>query len=165
MRIAIRLILLALLVVLGWWFWGVCFPSPARMVLKRMAALADTASFEAGASNFSRAAKAGSFIGFFAVDAQIIVDVPELGAHTLNGRDEIREAGNGGFATLRGLKVTFLDSTVKIGSDQQTADVSCTLRVMVGSDKDFGIEEMHFQFKKIDGAWLITKVETVKTLK
>jgi hypothetical protein len=26
------------------------------------------------------------------------------------------------------------------------------------------VQEMHFQLKKVEGDWLITKVETVKTL-
>ena len=30
--------------------------------------------------------------------------------------------------------------------------------------KDFGVQEMHFQLKKVDGNWLITRAETVKTL-
>ncbi len=32
------------------------------------------------------------------------------------------------------------------------------------NSKDFGVQEMHFQLKKVDGDWLITRVETVKTL-
>ena len=151
MKVAFRLILFAGLVALGWWFWGVCFPSPEKVVLKKMASLADTLTFGSDASNITRATKASSFIGYFSVDAQILVDVPELGSHTLNGRDEIRETGNGGFAGLPSLKVSFLDTTAKVGPDKQTADVSCTVRVVVGNNtKDFGVEEMHFRFKKID---------------
>jgi hypothetical protein len=165
MRIAVRLILLAAVVALGWWFWGVCFPSAEKVVLKKMTGLADTLTFSADANNITRAGKASSFISYFTVDAEIVVDVPELGSHTLSGRDEIRETGNGGFAAMPGLKVTFLDTTVKVGPDKQSADVSCTVRVVVGSSKDFGVEEMHFKFKKVEGDWRISRVETVKTLK
>lgn len=165
MKVVFRLALLAVLAGLGWWLWGVCFPSPQKVVLKRMAALAETVSFEAGSSSVSRALKAANLIDFFAVDAEISVDTPELGTHALSGRDEIREAGNGGFATLTSLKVSFLDTTVHVGPDQQTADADCTLRVFVGAEKDFGVQEMHFQWKKMDGAWQITRAETVRTLK
>ena len=55
-------------------------------------------------------------------------------------------------------------SRAKVGADKLSAEVSCTLRVTVGNEKDFGVQEMRFQFKKIDGEWLITRVETVKTL-
>ena len=165
MKLFFRLVWLVALVAAGFWLWTILFPSAEKAVAKKMASLADTASFNAGASSVSRATKAASFMGYFSVDAQIIVDVPGLGAHTLSGRDEIREAGNGAFASLPGLKVSFLDTTVRARADQLTAEVSCTLRVTVGADKDYGVQEMRFQFKKIDGAWLVTRVETVNTLK
>jgi len=165
MKLVSRLVLLAAVITLGWWLWGVCFPSVEKVVAKRMASLAKTVSFSADAGNVTRLAKASDFPGYFSVDAEISVDDPELGVHTLSGRDEIRDAGNGGFAVLPGLKVTFLDTTVTVGPDKQVADVSCTLRVVVGNDKDYGVQEMHFQLKKIDGDWLITRAETVKTLR
>lgn len=165
MRIVIRLVLLAALAALGWWLWTVCFPSAERVIYKKMASLADTVSFSADAGNLTRAAKASNFIGYFSVDAEIAVDTPELGAHTLSSRDDIREAGNGAFAALPGLKVSFLDTTVAVAADKQSAEVSCTVKVVVGGEKDYGVQEMHFQFKKIDGDWLITRAETVKTLR
>ena len=61
--------------------------------------------------------------------------------------------------------MSFLDVTVKIGPDQQTADVSCTLKASAGNDKDFGVQELRFKWKKIEGTWQITRAETVKTLR
>ena len=165
MKILLRGAALVLLLALGWWLRTIFFPSPEKVILKRMASLAETVSFNAGASSISRAAKALSFIGYFSADAQIVVDVPELGAHTMSGRDEIRETGNSAFAALPGLRVAFLDTNVRVGADQQTADVATTVSVRLGGDKDFNVEELHFQWKKIDGAWLVTRAETVKTLK
>jgi hypothetical protein len=165
MKIVIRLFLLAAMVALGWWLWTVFFPSPERVVLKRMQSLAQLLTFKADISNISRASRASEFIGYFSVDTEIVVDVPELGAHTFSGRDEVREAGNGGFMSAPGLSVSFLDTTVRIGPDRQTAEVSCTLKASVGNDKDFGVQELHFKWKKIEGTWQITRAETVKTLR
>ena len=36
-------------------------------------------------------------------------------------------------------------------------------RIAWGS-KDFGVQELRFRWKKIDGTWLITKLETIKSL-
>jgi hypothetical protein len=82
----------------------------------------------------------------------------------LSGRDEIREAAAGAFTSLTTLNVQFLDVTVRLAADKLTADVSCAAKVNAGDSKDFGVQEMHFQLKKVEGDWLITKVETVKTL-
>jgi ketosteroid isomerase-like protein len=164
MKIAFRLVLLAAVAVLGFWLWTVFFPSPEKVVLKKIASLAATATISANDSNLTRAGKASHLVGFFAADAQIIFDAPGQGTRTLSGRDEIREAALGGFASLTMLKVQFLDVSVRIGADKQTADVNCTAKVNAGDSKDFGVQEMHFQLKKIDGNWLITRAETVKTL-
>ncbi|HTB82410.1 MAG TPA: hypothetical protein VK742_02035 [Candidatus Sulfotelmatobacter sp.] len=165
MKIVIRLFLLAAVVALGWWLWTVFFPSPERVVLKRMQSLAELLTFKSDISNLGRESRASEFTGYFSVDTEIVVDVPELGAHTLSGRDEVREAGNGGFASAPSLSVSFLDATVKIGPDKQTADVSCTLKASAGNDKDYGVQELRFQWKKIEGTWQITRAETVKTLR
>jgi hypothetical protein len=165
MKIVIRLFLLAAVVTLGWWLWTVCFPSPEKVVLKRMQSLAGLLTFKSDISNIGRATRASEFIDYFSVDTEIVVDVPELGAHTLTGRDEVRETANGGFGSVPSLTLVFLDTTVKIGPDKQTADVSCTLKATVGNEKDFGVQELHFKWKKLEGTWQITRAETVKTLR
>ena len=165
MKIALRLGLLAAAVAVGFWLWTILFPSAEKVIHQRMTALAQTVTFDAQANNISRATKALNFIGYFSRDAEIYVDLPGLGTHTFTGRDEIRETANSGFATIPGLKTSFLDQTIRVGADQQTAEVACTVRVLLGGDKDSGFEEMHFQWVKTDGVWLIRRAETVKTLK
>lgn len=164
MKIIFRLALLAAAAAFGFWLWTVLFPSPEKIGPRKMDSLASTATFNADASSLARAAKAGNLTDFFSPDAQIILDAPGLADHTFSGRDEIRETALAGFATLNSLKVKFLDTTVQISADKQTAEVSCTIEVKAGDNKDYGAQEMHFQFQKIDGAWLITRAETVKTL-
>ena len=164
MKTIIRLILLAAALALGCWLWSGFFPGPEKAIRKKMSALAETATLDGQANAFARVAKALSFQSYFSSNAVIVVDVPELGAHTLNSRFEIVEQSNLAFAALPGMKVSFHDTTVRIGSDQQTAEVNCTVQVMVGREKDFGVQELRFRFEKINGDWLITRVETVKTL-
>lgn len=164
MKTAFRLVLLAAVAVLGFWLWTILFPSPEKVILRKMSSLAATATFGANDSNLTRAAKAGNLVGFFANDAQIIIDGSGQAARTLSGRDEIRETALGGFASLPALKVQFLDVTVLVGADRQTANVNCTVKVVAGDSKDFGVQEMHFQLKKVDGTWLISRAEAVKTL-
>lgn len=164
MKIATRLVLVVALAALGCWLWTVFFPNPEKVVLKRIASLAKTATVSAGDGAIARAAKVSSVIGYFATDAEIQFDTPETGAHTINGRDEIREIAAGGFANVHSLTVKFDDATARVTPDKQSADVSCTAKVTPGDSRDFGLQELRFTLKKIDGDWLITKVETVKTL-
>jgi len=92
------------------------------------------------------------------------VDVPGTGAGSLSGRDEIREAAAGGFTRLTALKVEFLDATARVAADKLGAEVDCTAKISAGNSKEFAVQEVRFQFRKIEGSWLITRAETVKTL-
>jgi hypothetical protein len=164
MKTAFRLVLLAAAAALGFWLWTVFFPSPQKVIVGRVASLAATATVSANDSNLARAAKAANLVGFFTLDAEIVLDAPELAHRTLSGREEIRETALAGLAGIRTLNVQFLDVTARLGADRQSADVSCTAKVNAGDSKDYGVQEMHFQFKKVDGDWRISRVETVKTL-
>ena len=164
MKTAVRIVLLAALAVLGFWLWTILFPGPEKVIRGKMASLAATATFNANDGNITRATKVSNLISYFALDAEITLDAPGLPVRSLSGRDEIRDTARAGLIGLSALKVEFLDVTVHLGADKQTADVSCTARVTVGDSKDFGVQEMRFQLKKVDGAWLISLAKTVKTL-
>jgi hypothetical protein len=164
MKTAFRIVLIAALGGLGFWLWTVLFPSPEKLVLKKVSSLAATATISADAGNFTRAGKVSSIIGFFSTDAQIVITVSGEGSVHLNGRDEIREAAAGGFTRLKSLDVKFLDATAKVSPDKQDAEVNCTAEIHVNGSKDFGVQELRFVFKKIDKDWLIIRVESVKTL-
>ncbi len=164
MKIAIRLVLLGAVAALGFWGWTVFFPSPEKVLLKKISSLAATASVAAGDGNITRATKVSNLIGYFSTDAEIRYDVPELGTHALSGLDEIRETAAGGYTQVSAIQVQFFDAVAHVGPDQRTAQVTCTAKVKVGNGTDFGIQELRIQFRKIDGDWRITRAETVKTL-
>ncbi len=164
MKIVARLVLLAALGGLFFWLWTVMFPSPEKVVLKKITALAADANLTAADGTMTPAAKATTEVGEFTTDAEIVFDVAGVGARTLSGRDEIRESAMGGFTSVPSLKVQFLDAAAHVGADRQTATVTCTARISAGDSKDFGIQELRFELKKIDGDWLISRAETVKTL-
>jgi len=128
MKTVFRLVLLAALAAGGFWLWTVLFPSPEKVILRKIA------------------------------------DATGYPARTLSGRDEIKEAALAGFTGLTQLKVQFLDATVRLGADRQTAEVSCTARVDADDSKDYGVQEIRFHLKKVDGDWLITLAATEKTL-
>lgn len=164
MKITFRIVLLAVAAGLGFWLWTILFPSPEKQVLKKISSLAETATLSADDGNITRAGKVSNLIGFFSADAQIVLDIPGMGHGTLNGRDEIREAAAGGFTRLKSLNVKFLDATPKVSADKQSAEVNCTAEVRMDSSKELGVQELLFYFKKLDGEWRITRVESVKTL-
>ena len=164
MKIAGRVILIVVLAGLGFWLYTILFPNPEKVVLKRISSLASTATVGSAEGAITRAAKVSSLIGYFSTDVEVHVEGPEVGKRTISGRDEIRELAAAVMANVSSLKVQFDDATAHVTQDKQSADVSCTARISAKDSKDFGIQELRFQLKKIDGDWLITKIESVKTL-
>jgi hypothetical protein len=164
MKIIFRLVLIAAVAALGFWFWTIFFPSPEKVILKRISSLAATATFSANDGSLTRAAKVANVVDYFAPDAEIVLDGSELANRTLSGRDEIRETTLSVFGGVKMLNVQFLDVNVRVGDGRETADVNCTAKVNTGDGKDYGVQELHFLLKKVDGHWFITRVETVKTL-
>ena len=164
MKIVLRVALLAIVAALGYWLWTVFFPGPEKLIQRKVTSLATTVTFNAEDSALIRAAKAASVVDYFTTAAEISVELSEMASHTLSGREEIRETALAGFTNVRALNVQFLDVTVRMGADRQIADVNCTAKVSAGDNKDYDLRELHFQFKKVDGNWLISRLETLKTL-
>jgi len=164
MKMAARLALIAVVAGAAFWLWTVLFPGPEKIVLRKISSLAATATVNSTDGAATRAIKVSNLIGYFSTDAEINFDVTGVGARTLSGRDEIREAAAGGLGSVASLQVQFQDATARIGLDRQSAEVSCTARVNANNSQDFGVQELRFQLRKIEGDWLITRAETVKTL-
>lgn len=159
-RVLLGLVLLAL----GFWLWSVLFPGPEKIIRKRLAALAADASFAGNEGPMVRAAKIARILGFFSLDAEITFEAPGRGGQSLRGREDIRQAALAAHSNLSSLKVEFLDVNVTLAPDKQSAVVDLTARGRAGGDPGTFVQEMKFTFQKLDGKWLIIRVETVKTL-
>ena len=163
MQKSLRFLIAAVLIGLGIWGWRVLFPSPERVIRRRLAALAATASFQPEQGMVLRTYKAGKLIGFFTTDAVINLDSRGYDPRTLTGRDELQQAT---LAASRydGITIEFLDVNVTLGPYNQTAIANLTARATVEGQRDFFVQEFNFMLKKVGGQWLIYRIESVKTL-
>jgi len=63
------------------------------------------------------------------------------------------------------LKVEFPDMSITVGRRTNCPPLPMSSwQVEAAGDKDYYVQEMKFTFQKIGGDWLITRVETVRTL-
>jgi len=90
--------------------------------------------------------------------------VPGRIQHTILGRDEITQTAAAARSTVSSLSVKFLDVTLTIGPDKQSAVADFTVDARVGGEPDLIVQEVKFTLRKISGQWLITHVETIRTL-
>jgi len=162
---AFRLFLAASIAVAGFWAWRWLFPGPEQVIRKELAQLAAAASISPNEAPLAKLAKAQQLSTFFANDAQVSVDIPGRQYQSFNGREEIQQAAIGARAILNSLKVHFLDVDVKVAPDNNSAMVHLTATADLPGEKVPEVEELELRFQKIERDWLISRVETVKTLR
>ena len=158
------MVLLAALVALGVWLWLLLFPSPEKVIRKRLTELAVTVSYSPSQGNLARIAAAQSLAGYFGTNIEVNIDVPGRLRHTLMGREDIAQTAMSARAVVSSLSVKFPDINVTVAPDKQSAVADLTLDATIASEVDHLVQELKFTFQKIDGEWLITRVETIRTL-
>ena len=159
-----RLLLLVVVVGLLAWAWVALHPSPEKLIRKQLDGLAHAASFGPNQGALAKLASAESLADFFSTNVEIKIDVPGHQEHRLMGRSEIPQIAMGVRSSVRSLSVAFPDVTVIVNADQQSAIADATLQVKVADESDMIVQEVKVALRKIDGKWLIVKVETVRTL-
>src|SRR5437773_1930056 len=164
MRIGLRLLLVAALAALGFWLWTVLFPGPEKLIRKRIAEVARLASIAPGEGLVTQGLRIQSLVNCFDPHAELTFDLPGHSQYTIAGRDEMTENAGAARRNLRFLKVELLDPNLALSPDKQSAVVDLTARVKLPDERDFIVQEMKFTLKKINGEWLIIRVETVRTL-
>jgi len=164
MKIGFRVLGAILLAVLGVWLWTILFPSPQKIIRQRLEAVAKCVSFAPGEGVLVRLAGAQSLAGYFATNIVIKLEVPGHDQLTLSSRNEITQAALTARSAFGSLKVKFLDISVKVAPDRQSATVDLTVDANIADQQDVMVQDTKIILHKIDGEWLITRVETVSTL-
>ena len=164
MKIVFRIVLLAALAAAGLWLWTVLFPSPQKIIHRQLEAVARHVSFASNEGTLARMASAQSLADYFATNVEINLDVPGYAQHTIVGRDEITQAALASRSAASSLNVKFLDINVIVDPDTQSATADLTLDASISDQANTIVQEMKFTLHKIGGHWLITRVETVRTL-
>jgi ketosteroid isomerase-like protein len=160
---SIRAILFAALIALGIWGWGVFFPSPEKVIRKRLGELAKSASFSSKGGLVAQAWNASMLADFFTEDVEVAVDLPG-DQPSVNGRAELLQAAALVRSRIGGLSVEFPDIKVTVAPDGASAIVNLTARAKVPGERDSYLQELRMRLTKIKRDWFINQVQSVKTL-
>jgi len=163
MQKSFRAIVLLALIGLAAWIWWVFFPGAERAIRARVAELAETVSFKPSDGIAPRGLKAMKLPAFFTKDVVVKLDVRGFEKQDFSGRDEIEEKAGLLFKGLSGLQVEFLDVNLTFDPDKHTAIAHLTCKASPSGDPDFYVQELKLLFRKVEGEWLIYRVETVNT--
>ena len=160
-RVAI-LLLLGILAFIGWRHF---FPDPEKVIRKRLSELAGAASFTPKEAPLAKLSNTQRLMAFCTPDVEISVDSPGHGRQTMSGREDLFQKALAVREFLSALSVEFIDINVTLGSDRKSAMAELTAKGKVPGDNDMFIQELKFTLKKMDGTWLVRKIDTVKTLR
>jgi len=161
MKIVSRIILIIVLGALGFWLWTVLFPSPEKVIRKQLAGLANDVSFSQNENNLVKLAHAQSVADFFTSTVEIDVNVPNHGEQMMAGRDQITQAALASRQEAMDLKLTFPDVNVTVAPDKNSAVADVTVDATISGERDAVLQEVKITFQKVEGKWLISKVESV----
>jgi hypothetical protein len=159
----VRFVLALAVAALGVWLWLVLFPSPEKVIAGQFEKLARAASVRPGEGSLPRLIGAQKVGGFFSTNVEIDIDMPARQQQGAMSRDDIVQAVLAAHLA-DGLTVKFPDINVTVGADKETAQADLTVEAQVPGEQDMMVQEMKFTLRKIDGKWLITRVQTVRTL-
>jgi hypothetical protein len=160
-----RLLLLVVLVFLGIWFWGKLFPDPKKAIRQRLTKLAALCSYEGKEGNISRIAAVERIGGYFADKVELSVSVPGYETHSSESRDELRQMILAARNSIPSLQAGLVDLAIDLGESKESATAEFTLDATVNGEKHAILEAFRLDLKKVDGDWVISRVQNLKTLK
>ncbi len=141
------------------------FPNDAKVIDGNLQRMAQLASFGAGEPPLSRLQNSRELANFFAEDAKIVVDVPGASAQSIPGREELFQMAMAARSTHPGAKVELGRVHVSVDPGKMDASSEVTVQVKLANQPELFVEELKVSWKKTDGHWRITQVETVETLR
>lgn len=164
MKFLPRIILLVVLAAIAFWLWTVFFPSPEKIIRKRLLNMAGDVSFSRDQNNLVQLAHAQSVAGFFNTNVVLDLTLPGHTGQMNLDRDEITQAVMASRQQATEIDVKFPDINVTVAPDKNSATADVTLDGTVSGERDAILQELKFAFDKVDGHWLISRVETVRVL-
>jgi hypothetical protein len=161
----VRLVFLGAFGAALFWSWEYFFPRPELIIRKQLSQLAAAASITPNEAPLAKLAKAQHVAELFASDAQVNVDVPGRPAQTFSGREEVQQAALGARAVLNTLHVEFVDVSVAVDASKTSAVTHLTATASLPGERIPEVQELEIGFTNVNRAWLINRVQTVKTLR
>jgi hypothetical protein len=155
-----KVLLAALIVALavGGWIW--MHPSPERAIRRQMEKLQENLAVKPGEGNFARAAAVNRILSVFAPNVQINTEgMPHMG-DAINGQTELQQSLFAARTQLQG-EVNFFDLHMVVGAEATNATVTFTASAKLANQNEPYAQDIRAHFEKIEGKWLIARVEPV----
>jgi hypothetical protein len=157
-----RVLQIVLVVVLGagaYGLWVKWHPTPEQAIRKTLNKLAENLVSKPGQGNIANVAAVNRTLSYFTPDVLINGEGMARVGESIQGRTELQQAL---FAARRQLEgaIDFADVHVQVASETN-AVANFTAIGRLAGEKDPYSQDLKAQFVKVDGDWLIARVDAI----
>ncbi len=153
------IILLALIAGLGYWAWGVFFPSPEDQIKHALQDLAQTASFRPNEKSLARLGAITKVPTFFHTNAVVRISSGRYSG-SLEGKQQIREAVAGSRTVASSLRIELTDPKITLKGPSQ-ATVLVTATVYIDGDPTPQMQILRLQMVEGKRKWLVKELNPI----
>jgi hypothetical protein len=139
-------------------------PNDENLIRKKLGQLAQTASVKPGQSMISRANSLNRLRDYFSPDVLIEIDDWGQRAVTVHGRNDLISLASAAQPHLREAKFKFVDLSVQVEKNRNEASALMTVLGDLNGERYAISQVLKMRLEKIEGEWLISRVETVQVL-
>jgi hypothetical protein len=154
------------LVLLGVMLAGIVYrywPSDEREIRRHLSNLAEVLSSPGNESEVAHLTRVAALREYFAPEVKI-----QLGGEQIVSREALMALVGRWTPPPGGVVVEFVDVTVTLAGDHQSADISLTAKASAGNSRNgestVDAREAALEMRNADGDWVITSVEARETL-
>jgi hypothetical protein len=153
------------LVAAGTWLYFKLFPGDEQVIKNRLHEAADAVSIKPNTSGLSKLLLNEKLRGYFTSDVEIQASFGRRGSQTLSGRDELLAAIAAARSQIEEAYVHLPDLTVRVDPNGERATAYMTLLIDIDGEKNSVVQELKMILLKQEGDWLISRAETIDTLR
>ena len=147
----------------AYWLYGKLFPSDEKVIRTLLAEVAEKASIQAGEGNFAKVAAVNALVDCFSADIEIRLDGTPGDISSIQGRRELQQVVQAAQSQVGSAQITFADVLLEFGAEPGNATAQTVAMARIDRPQELWVQELKMTLAKIDGAWKITRVETVKS--
>ena len=146
----------------AFWIWRWMHPPPELVIRRQLEKLSESLSAKAQ-GNIARASAVNRALSVFASDIYINAEGMSRVSDSISGKTELQQALFAAKQQLDG-DVTFVELHVTVGPEGTNAIARFSAVARLSGQTDPYSQDIKAQFLKIDGDWLITRVDPVNPI-
>lgn len=138
------------------------FPPPEKVIRKRMTKLAEAISAKPQ-GNIATIANVNRIGSYFHPNVSITVEGFGQQFSSVQGRGELQQMALAARQRVGSVSVEFYNLKIQVGADKTNATATATALVKINDDANPMMQEMRFEFSKVDRDWLIHSALPIKS--